>query len=115
MAGLAEAAVAAQLTLNWLSIFVVGGLLIVAWARHSAVWAWVAATLGFALAMLIMPFPWEVFRPIDSDDPDALHWLAQARTVTTVWLTLIAGILVSVPLIGRAEQMDIANMDLREN
>ena len=72
MAGLAEAAIAAQIAITWFGLFLIGGLSAVAFSTQRT--GMHATVLVLAIVFGIMFVPWEIpFTSLtaeDRDDPD---------------------------------------------
>jgi hypothetical protein len=115
LAGLAEASLALGQAVSWLCFVVLAGLCFVTFMSRSTRLAWI--TLGIALvsSLLLMPTPWDVFRPVSSNDPDVVHWTDVYRTLCIGWLVVITCAVGLVPLVHRLARIDKVWLDQREN
>jgi hypothetical protein len=115
LAGLAEAAMASATMMNWLCLFVIGVLVFGAFVSRSRKLAGIALGVAAVGVLLFMPWPWDVFVEITSNDPDAIRWHGVARRVTSAWLVVIPLVIGMVPLVHYLARKDEEWMDQREN
>jgi hypothetical protein len=94
MAGPAEAA----LTQAGAIIFMIVLLTLLAAAFGLFARSRVAALLALALALSILALfsPWEVFRPVESEDPDVQGWVAIFQRLAIWWAVSVVGAVASV-------------------
>ena len=79
MAGLAEAAIAAQIAITWIGLFLVGGLSIFAFSSGRKGLHILALILGIVFGIILVP--WEIrFASLsteDREDPDVVMWFGR--------------------------------------
>jgi hypothetical protein len=99
MAGLAEAALARDLVVQWFFLISAFMLAIVAWWRCS----WIAITLACAACLCVaVSNPWASFRhPEFPYDQDEMYWLIRYRIAAATWFILSIGCFAGLVLIIR--------------
>ena len=100
MAGLAEAAFARGLVLEWFVLLVALLLALIAWWKRS----WVAITLACCACLLVGALfdPWRAFRhPEFPNDSDEIYWLIRFRIAAVAWFVLSAGGMAGLVLVIR--------------
>src|SRR3954466_13588437 len=87
MAGLAEAAFARGLLLQWLLLIPAFVLVIVGLWRRSLIMAALACAGCILVAVLF--YPWAAFRPAEfPNDSDEIYWLIRYRIAAIAWLVV---------------------------
>ena len=86
MAGLAEAAWAQWLGLLCIGLVVLTVLALVGLVLRSRNVAVVGLALGLIVSIVFVP--WEAFRPMESNDPDAHSLMGSFRTLAVWWIVV---------------------------
>ena len=97
LAGLAEAAIAAQIAITWFGLFLIGGLSLLAFSTGRK---WIhIVVLVLAIVFGIMFVPWEIpFASLtakDREDPDVVFWFGRFQTLAYVCYVVMAAVAVN--------------------
>ena len=90
MAGIAEAAAAMVLGIGYCWLFLVGVVVLFAAGFRSRIVAGIA--LGLLALLTVLAQPWQLFRPVASDDSDVQDWASAERGFATWWVVAVVGV-----------------------
>jgi hypothetical protein len=97
MAGLAEAAWAQMLGLLCLGLLIVTVTAVFGLFFRSRVT--LLAALALTLAVSACFTPWEAFRPIEGNDPDAVALMGDFRTLAVWWVVVSAATVIALVVV----------------